>query len=915
MRCGHCQNYLDDTTSMSYCLTCGGYICPACISAGTSHTESSTDDLNDVFEQTESLCTNARRGGDNALSDDIKPTNKRALERDLPVDQKSLDAKEFLSQILDDSGSQLELHEHCNEQSNVHTDRVSEQIIHIRETITVKDRQTNERTLSGSDDQNTTQTPSSVQSVSLKEIYITREGNLDQSSGKENSLSTGSKYEDQNIRQEVKINFEGNSKSPAKVTCNNLMNITVPLQVPLEHSESQNTGKTTDMHLKLVKKEPEGRVEKEFLNEQESGYGSQNFLQSSSEILDREMKDYKVPKSETSDSDKHVKDHDTNGDMRSDKFDEEISVHMTPGTKPIAGQIRGKSASVGDPVSSVVMRRSRKPSPERRFTRGLSRSSSLPDLLKSTTEIEKRKSILTNSNEKLSKSTIDLLDNDKRNSIPFQMCGKEHKAPPAYICFKDNEIYCKVCVQIHNLHCHEKVKFIPEIPPETRTKACDDSLRELLSAKERFNHVKGELCADLQLLKDNRKEYVRAVMRFKQSMIKIIDEIEKEALADMDLIFNLEKDKFQKNLTKLESCISEIEQLLEELKVRESNEDNSIFYNIQSVSKFVSESELDLHGIHKSCFKTEFSFQPQDTITSLSNNSDSLWTIKLSKDVKCHAPYPCTCDRSYKYRKAEFDKQFSAKLSGWSSDKDKCYISGCEFLQNGNLLLADNHNKKIKMFDKKYRCVSALSLSSLPWDIAVLDKHLAVVSIPDKKQLQFFETKHKLSSKHSVFLEKNCWGVARANELLVVTCWSRDISEVLVMDTDGFIKRTIMTANRTPFNIPWYVSVSNDSIRVSDWGSNKVTLITITGEFIGQYSDNGLMGAMGAFSDPEGNVYVCARDTNSIHQVRSDGGKVQTILTERDGIEKPLCVCHCPLDNRFVVTSWMSDIVQVYRLV
>ena len=903
---------------MSYCLTCGGYICPKCISTGTSHSEeSSTDDLNDVFEQTESLCTNARRGGDNALSDDIKPKDKNAVERDGRVDQKSLDAKEVLSQILDDLRSPLELQEHA-EEHNVHTDRVSEQIIHIRDIITVNDRQTKGRKLSGSEHQSTTQNQPAGPSVSLKEIHIIREGTHGDRSGKENHLSPESSreeqnHEDQTIRQEIKINFEGNSKSPTKVTCGSLVNITVPLQVPLE--QSQNTGKTTDMHLKLAKKEAEGRAAEEgILIEPESGYGSQNLSQSSGELLDREMKDDKKPKSEISESNKGVKSDETNGDIRSDKFDEDNSLNMPPVTKPVA-PVQRKSASVGDPVTSVVMRRSRKTSPERRFTRGLSRSSSLPDLLKSTTEIEKRKSILVNSDEKLSKSTVDLLDIDKRNSIPFQMCGKEHKSPPAYICFKDNEIYCKVCVQIHNLHCHEKVKYIPEIPPETRTKACDDSLRELLSAKERFNQVKDELCADLQLLIDKRKEYVRSVLTFKQSMIKIIDEIEKEALSDMDLIFNLEKDKYQKNLSKIESCISDIEQMLEELKVRESNEDNSIFYNIQSVSNFVTESELDLHGIHKSCFKTEFSFQPQDTITSLGKNTDSLWTIKLSKDVRCHAPYPCTCDRSYKYRKAEFDKQFSAKLSGWSSDKDKCYISGCEFLENGNLLLADNHNKKIKMFDKKYRCVSALSLSSLPWDIAVLDKHLAVVSIPDKKQLQFFETKHKLSSKHSVFLEKNCWGVARANDLLVVTCWSRDIAEVLVLDKDGVIKRTIMTVDRTPFSIPWYVSVSKDSIRVSDWGSNKITLITLTGEFIGQYSDNGLMGAMGAFSDPEGNVYVCARDTNSIHQVGSDGGKVQMILTERDGIEKPLCVCHCPLDNRFVVTSWMSDTVQVYRLV
>ena len=909
MRCGHCQNILSDPTSMSYCLTCGGYICPSCISGGTSNLESSTDDLNDVFEQTKQLCTNARRGGDTDLTEGIKPTDKQTFEREPRIGQTSSDAGEFLARVLADSGPTFE----CNEHPDVYTERVSEKIIHIRDTITVKDRQAKESTPLGSENHKSERNQSSVPYVSSKEIFITKGEVFDERSERKTSLNGDSDInENQNSSHEVKLNFDNNSEPPAKVTCNSFINITIPLQVP---SVSQSTGNTTNMHLKIVKKEPESRVEEGFLNQQESGYGSQNLLQSSSEMLDSDMKDYKVSKNEINEPGKNVESYEMNGDISSAKHDQVNNVNMTPEAKPSLVQIRGKSASIGDPVSSVVMRRSRKISPEKRFTRGLSRSSSLPDLLKSTTEIEKKKSIMLSSNEKLSKSTVDLLDNGKRDSMPFQMCGKDHKAPPAYICFKDNEIYCKVCVQIHNIHCREKVKFIPEIPPETRTKACDDSLRELLSARERFSHVKDELCADLQLLKDNRKEYVRAVMRFKQSMIKLIDQIEKEALADMDLIYNLELDKFQKNLTKLESSISELDTLLEELKVRESNEDNSFFYNIQTVSKFVTESELDLHGIHKSCFKTEFSFQPQDTITSLSNNSDSLWTIKLSKDVKCHAPYPCTCDRSYKYRKAEFDKQFSAKLSGWSSDRDKCYISGCEFLQNGNLLLADNHNKKVKMFDKKYRCVSALSLSSLPWDIAVLDKHLAVVSIPDKKQLQFFETKHKLSSKHSVFLEKNCWGVARANELLVVTCWSRDISEILVMDTDGVTKRTIMTANRTPFNIPWYVSASDGFIRVSDWGSNKVTFTTITGEFIGQYSDNALMGAMGIFSDPEGNVYVCARDTNSIHQVGSDGGKVQTILTERDGIEKPLCVCHCPLDNRFVVTSWMSDTVQVFRLV
>lgn len=898
MRCGHCQNYLAEPTSREYCLSCGSFICTSCVSGGTSHLELSSDDSRKLFEPNEQLCSVARRVGETDLRRHIKPDVKNDFEEQTQTDRKNILTA---VDVLENTAVPFTF----PEELNVYTERVSEKIYYIRDTIRAKVRQTTERTSSESRAGNSEESGSTVPP---KQTGVSKEK---QDTQTDNHFALNTDRADNKMPDESE--FEEQLEPSAKMTRDGIIRTTEPLQVPLENL-SQRTGRNIDMNLKLLNSVLKSRgSDLELCNEQESGYGSQTLLLSSNEMLLNDMKDSDASSIVTNGSNKTVESHKMNGKTEINVQVEVVTESMGTERKPSPVQIRDKSASIDDPTNSVVLRRTKRVSPERRFTRGHSRSSSLPDLLKSA-PIE-RKSVLHNSDEKLSKSTVDLLEIESEGVVPFQMCHKDHKSTPTYICFKDNEIYCKVCVHIHNLHCKEKVRFIPEIPPETRTKACDDSMRDLLSVKERFVNVRDELNTDLQLLKDSRKEYIRSLMRFKQNMINLIDQIEKQALADMDLIYNLELDRFNKSLAKLESSMASLDQLLEEVKNKDLNEDNSIFYKIQSASKFVTECEVDLHGIHKSCFKTEFSFQPQESVTSLNNNRDSLWTIKLTKDVKCHTPYPCTCDRSFKYRKAELDKQFSAKLSGWSFDRDKCYISGCEFLDNGNLLLADNHNKKIKMFDKKYKFVSALGLSSLPWDLAVVDKNLAVVTIPDKKQLQFFETKPKLVSKHSVFLEKNCWGVAKANDLLVVTCWSRDTSEIVLTDTYGVGKRVIVTANRTPFNMPWYVSASNDVIRVSDWGFNKVTFLTLSGQILSQYSDSALMGTMGIFSDPEGNVYVCGRDTNNIHQVGSDGGKVQTILTERDGIEKPLCVCHCPLDNRLVVTSWMSDTVQVFRLV
>ena len=875
-RCGHCEDSLSGAVTTSYCLKCSSYVCTHCVDDGT-YSESSTDDSRNYYhEQLEQHNSSKCRVGGYA---DLKRLEHVQVETDAGRAPSSEEAN-----TVDELGDDL----------NVFTERVCEKVCYIRDTINISENGSSNCSLGN--EENTTLDQQSASLDTNKKVQphtVTTNAEI-------LLTNTG-----KNMPAKIEVDLLGTS---AKIDDSGFISVTVPLE---KLSKTESRTNISDTKQLLVDDFCKAQLD----NELESGYGgSQCLILSSSEMLTNGVMDsnqnlidqFDKNVAECIADSEHIsgnnRNHDSNGNTLTH-------------AKPAFSDLRGKSASFDESeiaASPKVIKRIKKSSSDTRFVRGHSRSSSLPDLLKSTID---RKSAIIASNDQLSKSTVDLLDNDIKSGKPIQMCDKNHKDTPTYICLKDNEIYCKVCVHIHNLHCKEKVKYIPEIPPETRTKACDDAMRELLSARERFTHVKDELCGDLEELKDSRNVYVRAVMRFKQNLIDLIDQIEKDAMSDMDLIYSIECDKIQKNLAKLESNISTLDTFLHEIKVRECNEDNSIFYQIPNASKSVENCELDLHDIHKSCFKTDFSFKPLETIKSLCSEGEQLWTIKLTKDVKCQAPYPCTCDRSFKYRKAELDKHFSAKLSRWSFDRDKCYISGCEFLENGNLLLADNHNKKIKMFDKKYKCMSALHLSSLPWDLAVIDRQLAVVTIPDKKQLQFFEANSKLTLKHSVHLEKNCWGVARAGELLVVSCWSRDTSEILVMDTDGLVRRTIRAASRTPFSIPWYVSVFGDVIRVSDWGSNAVTFMTITGNTLSQYSDNSLKGTMGLKSDPEGNVYVCGRDTNTIHQVSTDGRKVQAILTERDGIDKPLCVCHCPLDNRFVVTSWMSDTVQVFRLV
>lgn len=260
------------------------------------------------------------------------------------------------------------------------------------------------------------------------------------------------------------------------------------------------------------------------------------------------------------------------------------------------------------------------------------------------------------------------------------------------------------------------------------------------------------------------------------------------------------------------------------------------------------------------------------------------------------------------------EKEVSVRLSGWSFDRERCCITGCEFLPNGKLLVCDNGNKKVKLFDKKFKCVSAHGLHSLPWDIAVVDKERAVVTIPDRKQLQFIGMHHRISIKESVTLEQNCWGISYSNEQLFVTCWSRDAKEVIILDTRGKPKRRISTVQSQPFHTPWFVSGFNDTMYVSDWGTYIVQGLTTTGIALSKHRKSNLVGPLGLCRDPDENVYVCGRDSNNIHQLSKDGSEHRIFLSEKDGIRQPLNICHRPADDKIIVTSWMSDKITVFRL-
>ena len=228
-------------------------------------------------------------------------------------------------------------------------------------------------------------------------------------------------------------------------------------------------------------------------------------------------------------------------------------------------------------------------------------------------------------------------------------------------------------------------------------------------------------------------------------------------------------------------------------------------------------------------------------------------------------------------------------------DKSTPCISGCAFLSDGQAILCDYFNSNIKVLNGDFRVSDVLQLPSLPWDVSLLNNSNAVITLPNKMQIQFLQILPKLKTKAVIQLDKCCYGVEVADEEIFVTFhdgWQK--GEVRVLDMAGNCKRGLhLNQDETSmFKTPYYVTLNADTatLYVSDVVAHTVTSLKADGSVINTCWDT--RNPTGICVDGDGNAVVCDMGSHDVYIVTADGIKSKILLTAKDGISIPYCVAY-----------------------
>jgi hypothetical protein len=197
---------------------------------------------------------------------------------------------------------------------------------------------------------------------------------------------------------------------------------------------------------------------------------------------------------------------------------------------------------------------------------------------------------------------------------------------------------------------------------------------------------------------------------------------------------------------------------------------------------------------------------------------------------------------------------------------------------DNRLLICNFHSTDPKVYIYKYYRTyeDEISFTSPPYGITLVpctDK--AVVTLPDKKSIQFINTTNNRKDK-KVQIGDKCWSVTALKDQIYLGGYDK----VIILDINGSRVREVQTDGGNIWDL--FYNERNDQMLLRHNG--RLCCISLDSQVIYRYD---ISGEDGLAVDRQGYIYISGLLSNGIQRLSPDGTFRIIVLSERDGIDEP----------------------------
>ena len=248
-------------------------------------------------------------------------------------------------------------------------------------------------------------------------------------------------------------------------------------------------------------------------------------------------------------------------------------------------------------------------------------------------------------------------------------------------------------------------------------------------------------------------------------------------------------------------------------------------------------------------------------------------------------------------------------------DTHDCLISGIDITVDGNMMLTDIDNCKVKLFTPDGKLLSSLTPPAGPFDVAVINKSETAVCMKNKQIgiINITDSGH-LALKRIIKTKQYAFGISAYNNDLIVTCGTSVARprSVQMINMRGHVLWTTTTDYRGKdlFYCAWFVTTCSsddgDAVIVTDHDKQTITVLDAgTGKVVKVCDVKGKK-PRGVTVDDNGNVYVCYWSGEI--SVWSRGMQEETLLTpESEYLQSPWAMTYNRRRSELVLTTGFLD--------
>lgn len=445
----------------------------------------------------------------------------------------------------------------------------------------------------------------------------------------------------------------------------------------------------------------------------------------------------------------------------------------------------------------------------------------------------------------------------------YYVCNKHGGEVKDKYCFGHHIIICGLCNSKEHKQC--EVQSLEHAYQHLNIS--EEKLLKVSLVLQMVNALSQSLTTNREDLDKLKVEYLKDGQQYRDKIINQIHQSYQDFTLDVEKIFSEQNENLSNRLLTLDKIGTSVTSGIDS----ETNDHNDK-HNFMAFRDFAEKIQVYEDVIKSPEYvhiniKCNFSFQP------LIVSSNPFWKFSVQSSTFLHDTDSLDIDNSCKGFHQDNGKtnaalrgqsQVPTKLT-WSGqtniclddDEENSCITGLDNTKDGNLLVADANNDKVKLFTPDGFLLSALKLPGKPKAITVINESRAAISMANKKIGFILIRNGKLDFEKKIGIVQEALSIAMYKDDLIIGCeksllWPGSLQ---MIDMEG----NILYAGKSRFKYPLGLIArpDSDTVIVADSIQQTVSVLkAFSGEVV-KICDAKGKEPLDVTVDDNGNVYVC----------------------------------------------------------